>query len=297
MIISNTEVTTFNTCQRQHYFRFGLQVEPKFTTLSKAIQRGIVGHKCLEAYYLALKSGESFENAKKITFVILNDEIAKIVNEFPDEFELIQTLVDLKRILEGYFEVYRNETFEVLEVESFFSAPVGPGIEYGMKLDVLACMTSGEFKGDLVVVDHKFVYNFKTMAELEMDGQLAKYVQTCRANGHYVSKGIFNQLRYRVLKDPNPANLYRRDMVKATAREREQIWKEQLIAAERIEKFNLMGKDAWSANAVRNLNPLVCRGCFFQKLCKEELQGNDIQNTLVLNYQPNTYGYSDLNED
>jgi hypothetical protein len=294
MIISNTQVSMKNLCDKAHHFRFVRDshgYEPKKFPIP--IYRGILGHSALEQYYLQLKDGKPVEECRDAALSVLDNEIRIISTETPEEFELIKIVIQLRQLIEAYAEVYRKEPFRVLEVEQEYQTSVGlrEDIKYGLKLDLLVEMTSGQYRGDLVVVDHKFVYNFKTTLDIEMDAQLPKYIYTLRQNGYTVTKGMFNQVRTRGLKNPGPEDLYRREWLKSSKAEVSQIWDEQSITAARIaDDIN------WSRTSIRTLSLLVCRSCMFQGPCKAELNGDDVTQMLEANYQKSSYGYSDLSD-
>jgi len=293
MIISNTQVGTKLLCDKQHDFRFmraGHGYEPK--KLPPAIYRGILGHSALEQYYFTLKEGFGVGVASSAAQQVLDTEISRLAAETPGEFETVGLILQLKNLVELYAQAYREETFKVLEVEKDFRTSVDENIEYALKLDLLVEMTSGEFRGDLVVVDHKFVYNFKTPLDIEMDAQLPKYIHVLKQNGYTVSKGMFNQIRTRSLKNPTQADLFRREWIKPTKSEINQIWFEQKEAAYQIHR-----DQDYSNTPIRNMSLLVCRSCMFQQPCKAELNGDDVTQMLKANYQKSTYGYTELGEE
>lgn len=294
MIISNTEVTMFNTCRRQHYFRFGLDIEPRFENLGPALQRGIIGHEALNAFYTTKRLGGSKSDCLHAADQVIEEWVGKIVLQWPEKVKLLEVVCALKPLIHMYADLYEDEPFRVIETESFYKTPVTDEHDYGMRLDILVEFTGGEFRGDLAILDHKFVYNFKSDKELAMDGQLAKYVRTLRDNGFVITKGIFNQLRYRSLKNPTPDDLFRRDLVKAKRVETDRIWKEQAISAREIAYYRSLPRAQFADEAVRNLSPFTCKYCHFQPLCKSELLGESIELNVNTNYQPNTYGYADL---
>jgi hypothetical protein len=274
-----------------------MELEPKEHILSKALFRGIVGHRIWEAYYQALKDGFSVDEAKQIGLKAQEAEIEKVVRENPEHYDMIQIAMELRTLFDTYTEVYRVDDFKPLEVESVFKTTMRLGLEYGLRLDVLAEMTKGEFRGDIVVLDHKFLYNFKTPDEIDMDGQLPKYISTVKDNGIVVTKGRFNMIRYRSLKNNRPEDLFHREWIKPKKAEIEQIWKDQTIVSNEIEYMKQLPPAAASEAAVRNMSPYICRSCYFKKLCKLELNGQDITNAVVMDYQPNTYGYQSYVED
>jgi hypothetical protein len=271
-----------------------LDIEPRFNNLGPALVRGLVGHSALDAFYEAKKAGYTHEDAKDAAFDVITDKLSWIVSNWPDDITLIKVVSKVKEMLSGYFFLYRHDDFIIHEVEKFFSAPINDTDLYGMRLDLLIEYTSGEFRGDFVVVDHKFVYNFKTPKELKMDGQLSKYVKTLRQNGYVVTKGMFNQLRYRELKDPSYDDLFKRTIVKAGIVRANNIWKEQAKCTTEISKVKAQSKEEWSETATRNLSPFVCKYCHFVELCDTELNEQNISSALQANFQQNTYGYADL---
>jgi hypothetical protein len=290
MIISNTEVATKNLCDKAHDFRFNKNLEPK--KLPIAIYRGVLGHSALEPYYLEMKEGSSVDTCKSAALAVLDKEIARIASETPEEFEQISLVMNLRKLIINYARIYEEEPFRVLEVEKVYHTSVDDDIDYALRLDILVEMIKGEYRGDLVVVDHKFVYNFKTPLDIAMDAQLPKYIKALQDNGYTVTKGMFNQIRTRALKNPTPVDLYRREWVRSNRAETTQIWKEQLAVAKQIAK----DKANPDYMPVRTLSLLVCRSCMFQAPCKAELNGDDTSRMLQANYKQSSYGYSDLSD-
>lgn len=293
-VVSNTEVAMFNTCQRSHYYRFRLDIEPRWPNLNRALKRGIVGHEALEDYYTVLMNGGSQAEALEVALKRINDAVVRQIELDSYDSKAIDDLKQLKGLLMLYPGVYREEPFKVLEVETVHKVKVNETTEYGLRLDLLIELTQGQYKGDMALLDHKFLYNFKTPKELAMDAQLVKYKQTLRSKGFKVSRGYFNQIRTRQLKDPQSTDLFRRVMVQPSYKETERIWNEQAITAERIAAYKALSREDHSDAVVRNLNPLVCRSCMFQTLCKAEMEGDSIKNLLISDFQKNTYGYSNM---
>ncbi len=211
---------------------------------------------------------------------------------FPDDFERVHILTDLKNRIDAYAEHYRTDSFIVHEVETVHKARLFKDMAYGLKLDLLIELTSGEFKGDLIVMDHKFVYNFKTDKELNMDGQLPKYIMALRVNGIVVTKAIFNQIRYRSIKDAQPKDLYNRTWARTSLTQRTTIWSEQVDTATEI-----LNRGLSPLYTPRTMSVLTCRSCYFEPICNTELHGGDVTHLIATQYQPTTYGYTDLQGD
>lgn len=291
MIISNSEIAVKNLCDKQHDFRFNKQLQSKH--VSGPLGLGILGHEAFEAYYTEMMQGSPVDLCKKAAVAVLHTAIAITVSETPEDYERLQDIAYLVKLFDGYVEVYRQEPFRVLAVEKEYQIPLTGNTQYGMKLDLLVEFISGKYRGDFVIVDHKFVYNFKTQLEIDMDAQLPKYIKVLRDNDILVTKGLFNQIRYRRMKEPAPEQIYQRSWLKANKEETEQIWKEQLIVAKQI----IRERENPVENPIRTLSLLVCRSCSFQAPCKAELNGDNIDNMLAANYKKSTYGYTETASD
>jgi hypothetical protein len=283
MIISNTQASLRDLCERAHYYSYIVGVEPK--KLPPAIYRGVVGHSALEQYYLEMKDGGSPDTRLSAAKSVLQKEIARIASETPEEFEQVGLIIKLTKLIEHYADVYRQEEFRVLEVEKDYYTPITPSIQYGVILDLLVEMTKGPYRGDLVVVDHKFVYNFKTVLDVSMDAQLPKMIKTLRDGGYVVSRAMYNQLRYRDLKNPISESVFKREWTKPKKIELDTIWDEQKKTALELETVHSLPKEVVQSEARRTLNLLVCRSCLFQKLCRAELVGDSIRSMLITDYQ------------
>lgn len=291
MIISNSEVASKNLCDKQHDFRFNKLLQPR--TVSGPLGLGILGHEAFEAYYNEMMQGSPVDLCKKAAHSVLHAEIVRTSTETPEDYERLQDIAYLVKLFDGYAEVYRQEPFRILAVEKEYQTPISDDIYYGLKLDLLVEFISGKYRGDFVVVDHKFVYNFKTQLDIDMDAQIPKYIKVLRDHDIIVTKGLFNQVRYRRMKAPQPSDIYQRSWLKANKEETEQIWKEQLIVAKQI----VRAREDPSYVPIRTLSLLVCRSCSFQAPCKAELNGDNIDKMLAANYIKSTYGYKELASD
>ncbi len=279
MIISNAQISTKLLCDKAHHFRYTLKREPK--KLAPALYRGVLGHSALEAYYTVLKNGGLTEEARLSAFNILDKEIARIIQTSPEDSQIILMVMKLRKLIEVYSEIYRKESFKVLAVEQDYKILVNQNIDYVLRLDLLVEMTAGEYRGDLVVVDHKFVHNFKSVSDIQMDAQLPKYIKVLKDNGYFVTKGMFNQIRTRDLKYPTSESVYKRSWIKPTKEEIDRIWYEQELVA-----LQIQDNDSNPAYVpVRTMNYQVCRFCAFQGPCKAELDGTDISSYLIANYK------------
>lgn len=268
MIVSNTEITAKNTCDHQHGYMYIDELEPRVYSLH--IRRGVAGHAVLESYYKCRKV--NWNHAASVDYAM--DTLREIIkNSDPDDFEHTKMLAQLSTLMNKYFEYYSNDQFKILAVEEVFTAPMVMGsIEFGMYLDVLVEHTSGGFRGSVDLLDHKFVNNFKTPDELRLDAQQPKYIKVTRLNGVQVRQAIFNQIRYRSMKDPKPEDLFRRSPLMSTRQAIDTVWEEATETAVDIYNEHIRPTEAITR---RRQSYTACKYCSFKDLCMAELAGED----------------------
>jgi hypothetical protein len=274
--ISNTEVTAFNTCEKMHQYAYDLNIQPRDP--KDYIYRGEIGHAALDAYYYEMQEGSALKTCLNAGLQVIAEEMLRVALEEPEALDKIALLTDLTKLIREYSDFYSKEPFKVLAVEEEYRALLYPGKDYMMRLDLLVEYTSGEFRGDIVLMDHKFSYNFKTVTELELDGQLPKFIKTLKANNYTISKGFFNQLRYR--KDAKEK--FQRTRVPTNSTAMENIWNEQKKAAKRI-----ADRDPFDSrqDPLRVMNPFICKNCWYATLCKAELNGEDTTQMVQANFK------------
>lgn len=282
MLISNSEASTFQKCERQHYYAFREALKPGGGH-SKALTRGIVGHEALEAYYAGKLHGERHDDCIGFALEVLDNNIQR----YPDyEKELTQ----LKPILVRYAEFYQREPWKVLEVESNHSMLLDNStVEYGLRLDLLVEVMSGRDKGQIHIVDHKFVYDFFNDREKQMNTQLVKYIRTLKKNGIPVRKGILNQIRYRQMKSTDPNMMFRRDSIVTTDIESEMFFAEFEKVVEDIVYLTKLTEEEHKYRSTMHIDKQTCSSCAFQPLCKLYLQGLDETKTKDMLYKHNDY--------
>jgi CRISPR/Cas system-associated exonuclease Cas4 (RecB family) len=288
-IISNTEITSYNICKRQHWYRFQRRLEPPFKKLSRAIRRGLYGHEALEVFYKAIQAEASWDDAKQVSLSFLDELLVKTITEDPRNTDDQEMIIDVKSRLDAYFEFYRDkDKFEVISVEKVYRAEITPSIWYGMKADLVIMLLNGVNRGRKVLWDHKFVYNFKSQIDLNLDAQQPKYIRTIGASGINIRQGVFNQIRTRPIKNPTAQDLFARTDASTSKAEIENIWEEQAATAVEIVEN--------PAPPRRTTHQIVCRSCAFNELCKLELRGEDSTSFIIANFQPSSYGYTDIEE-
>ncbi len=275
--ISNSEVSTYTQCERRHYYGYLKTLEPVNTSTS--LSRGIIGHEALAFYYDALKEGADPATAQQRAL----DCVGRYLH-FPNAETTM--LTDLMQILARYFSYYPHDEFrEIIGVEKVYEIDAEEFI-YGMRLDLLVRDKAGK----IVLVDHKFVYDFYTQNMLDTNAQLPKYIGTLKLNKVPVDYAILNQIRYRLKKGGNTDDeLFKRAPVRPPHSRIHRIMGEQFEVSRRILERRTLDAEQQARVAVRTMNQMTCKNCPFISLCVAELDGQPTDNLLANDYRPNAY--------
>lgn len=285
MKISNSEVSTFLMCERRHYYAHGIKLAPKNYGLS--LSRGIIGHEALQAFYQGLIDEMPIEYARAKAIQAVHPYF--LGNDL--NLDRVQMLTGLVALLNQYFDdVAAKDDFVPIAAEQTLSMPLDENIEYPMRFDLLAGMKSGQYAGEVVLIDHKFVYNFWSVDDLMLNAQAPKYVATLRHNEVPVKRMIINQLRWREVKS-NPER-FRREVITPVAQEIRTVIREQYEASKRIAE-RMQDIEEYGKTAIRTLNHMTCTNCSFAMLCRVELLGQDPSLLIATDFKPNEYGYED----
>lgn len=283
-VISNSEVSAYLSCERKHYYSFILNLAPK--RLSTSLSRGILGHEILATYYQALKDGATEEVARRTAMAVAN---AALLEPESDVTMISNLIVLVNQYLDYHLEDLSE--IEILEVEKSYTVPITEQYAYGMRLDLLVRMHSGQFNGETVVWDHKYVYNFWNQDKVNLNSQIPKYIATLRYHGHNVHRGIFNQLRWRDRKSSPYTNeeKFNRYPFRPTPQKIRRVFEEQIKAAERVVARHQQDPILVGKNSLRVLNSMICDNCPFKFICDTDLNGDDTTLMMQAEFTRNSY--------
>jgi hypothetical protein len=302
IVISHSEVESYLSCQRKHFYAFGdstfgdqAGLEP--TSFSDSLFRGIIGHEVLSVFYSRIKEGDSVESAGERSF-----ETLRAIGARPDVLthpSHLKIVIDLAgRILprfyaneavqalnQGWFPVHVEETFR-LRFEIGDKTYV-----YPFRPDVIM----RDAAGNLWVWDHKFVYNFYTDDQIKLLPQIPKYVGALRAcTDLYIKGGFYNQLRWREVKDLN-AHVRHDKFVPSDTRIKN-AFRQQYRVMGKIAALKSQATAEWEENVDAVLSTMVCKSCSFKHLCAADLDGQDTKLMKLTEFRGNTYGYTETAE-
>lgn len=284
--ISNSEVSTWLTCQRKYYYEFILNLEPK--QANGALGKGTLFHSALASYYDILKAGEPHHKAVAEARKMLLIETAM------SNYSL-DTVMEVDRLLKGYWAYYMGDPdWEILEVEANYDLPITDNFEYSLRLDLYVRSRS---TGAYILVDHKTTYDFWSQDDLDLNPQFPKYIASMRANGKQVDYAILNQVRSRALKNPSPEQLFKRAVCKPSLAKVQTALREQVLVSQEITRYRELPLAVQAANSTRILNKAVCKWCNVKSLCLSEYDGGDITYQIEYDFKQRTYGYNAPSED
>ncbi len=292
--ISNSEVLEYQKCERSHFYHFGLGLEPKEPPLR--FDRGTTGHKALEIATKAKIQGASLQECVELAEdSIMRRAIQFMQGHFAENWEAskrTQMFTELRSVVGQYLTYYwNNDDVRPILVEEVFKVPISSTVNYGLRADVVGQYTKFPFKGDYVISDWKFRYNFINPDLLELNGQINKYVFGVNIPEGKITKGIFDQIRYRKLKDPDPLQIFQRLPVPTKPKVRQAIMETHLSIAEDIAARKALPVREQSLKARRNLSEYACKDCLFRGPCTIELRGEDPSTEIGNNFKPSEYGY------
>lgn len=276
--ISYSEVFAWQTCKRQHYYKFILGRFP--IESSDAILTGVKGHQLLQKFYELMRSGTSKEDA--LAAVTKRARELADATKFAD-FNLLKawSLVD---------NFIRDTDFssEVALVENRFLIPVSlfsddeelAHVHIGFTPDTVL-----KRKGDFYdVEDAKFVQRAWSKTKLDRYVQTKLYQIFLESMGYSVSRTLlrfFNVETKKIYEHPYTLQ----------GAERETIIRDFLSGVKEIVRFKEGPSEALQY-APRTMNYTACQGCAFVFPCTLEAQGKDASKTLQNQYSESKYDYT-----
>jgi hypothetical protein len=278
--VSHSEVDSYLLCRRKHYYGYGMSLERINT--SHSLATGTAGHRILEAFYKAILQEKMWDEALSIA----QTEYELIVDEgyenAPNRAELHDMLFHEEW---GYFanEYMVRNGWTVLAVEQEFSLVYDEETEasYPFVVDMIMRDSDGKY----VVIDHKFVYDFYTPSQTDLQPQIPKYIGALRAMNHEIAYGAYNMIRTRKLKTPEAASMNYFMILKPNTDRVLNTFMEQLGVAAEIQQLKQLSLEEQSKRAYRTANKMVCQSCSFREICSTELMGGNTQLMLKTEYK------------
>lgn len=269
---SHSEIETFTSCERKHYYSYGLKIHGK--TMSDKLIVGIMGHACLAAYYQARQDGIGHDDALDILIDEFYKQKASYTHEIFDGDKWFNFLFDaLTKYFDHYGDEVKDAGWEVLRVETRYDVRLTDTFTIPIVLDLLVRIPGY----GIVLLDHKFTWNFYNVDQIDLSPQLPRYYVALSELGWKINGIWYNEIRTQVTKanKDNPAELFSRVPITLNANKSVTIMREHLMAAERIGKLRQLpgGIEEWEQSIIRNTS--ACNMCGFKTICAADLDGND----------------------
>jgi CRISPR/Cas system-associated exonuclease Cas4 (RecB family) len=276
-LISHSEVEAFSQCEKKHEYAHIQKIQPKKSSL--ALDRGNAGHLMFEVFFKSLKEGMPTEEAKRLA--LMNPELMRL-------YPMVAVGEAMGWVTYWIDNVWPTLGWKVVAVEQKYEIQVGEGLKYPFKFDLLV-----EFKGELVLVDHKFTYDAYSEDVCRLLPQMPRYAGAMRKLGIDVRYGIYNFIRTRSLKDP-AARFHQQPVKFGDTRIKNSIMElvQEMKAIKQLEDTPVASRRL----SIRTANKMNCDHCGFKELCARELEGQDTTILRKLEFEDNSYGYTEESE-
>jgi len=278
--VSHSEVDSYLLCRRKHYYGYGLSLERLST--SQALATGTAGHRILEVFYQTLLdlAPDAEGQAERFDFAVerAKEEYKNVVSEGYTEAANRAPLEDtLFNEDYGYFanEFFVRNGWKILAVEQEFSLVYDE--ETDSRYPFVVDMIVSDPQGNFVVVDHKFVYDFYTPGQTDLQPQIPKYIGALRALNYEIAYGAYNMLRTRKIKVPTVEQTSYMMLLKPNTERVLNTFMEQLGVAAEIQALKELELDDQNKRAYRTANKMVCQSCSFKDICSTELVGGNVE--------------------
>jgi hypothetical protein len=278
-VLSHSEADAFELCERRHYYAFGEKLARK--TVSKSLQRGILGHEVLHTYFRVYQETNSLKAAAAASDRLLGSML------FEDEKR--DTALELKPLLDYFFSVFEDKFagWQIQGVEEV-NRLAFPDFQFVFQVDLR--YKEGGFE---YILDWKFTYDFYSGDMQSLLPQVPRYTGALRALGKNIRSGRYGFIRYRNLKSTDPYDKFGiipMDLSKARI---ESAFRDLILTQKKIAAKKAMPLSEWKDNVSRTANQLVCKSCSFASLCVAEANGSDGKVIRATYYKPSEYGYSE----
>jgi hypothetical protein len=282
--VSHSEVDSYLLCRRKHYYGYGLSLERVST--SHSLATGTAGHRVLETFYRTILDNDNAPNSWDAALESAQKEYDAIVGEGYEDAPNRATLHDMLFNEEyGYFanEFMVRNGWRILAVEAEFSLTYDTDTQstYPFVVDLIVQDPEGRY----VVIDHKFVYDFYTPEQTDLQPQIPKYIGALRAMNHEIVYGAYNMVRTRKLKTPDATNMTYFMILKPNTERVLNTFTEQLGVAAEIQALKELPLEEQSKRAYRTANKMVCQSCSFRDICSTELIGGNTQLMMKTEYK------------
>jgi hypothetical protein len=279
MIISFSEVYKWDSCQRQYYYNFTLGLQP--LEVSDPINTGVKGHRLLQSFYEAYRTGITKEEARQRTSESATALIGKA------------SIADVKALLKSWSLVdnyIRDTDFksEAVLVENRFLFPASKltddpelaDVQIGFTPDVVFERKSGFVD----VEDAKFVGKAWSKSKLNRFPQAKLYQIFLKRMGYNVSRTtvrFFNTTTNQITAQHYFLGVD----------EEQSLIHDFIAGIKEVYRFRIQ-TDEQKELARRTMNYTTCQFCRYEEPCTLQAEGQDATRVFKYQYVKSDYDYS-----
>lgn len=284
MIISNSDISSMQRCERRFYYERYLELRPK--EYPEPMEVGTFGHYMMEDFFNAVLDGAEYEEACRAVTPRLNSAIA-------ESTPLALAKTKVYRHVLAFGSYYFQQPWRAVATEESQTVPVAEDIEFGFTPDLRLEWTMGPKKGRQFLVDYKFTGQYWNDREVNMFQQLPKYIIYARKNGQEaVRDAALIMLNTRAADSATGNKLFIVKWIPITKQKLFTIERENEQLLQRAYDFYNLPPDQIAGQVMRTVNKDQCKLCFFaDDLCPMDLEGRDTTRVMKYNYIKNDYGY------
>lgn len=295
-IVSNSDIETFQKCERMFYYSRVLGLRPK--ELSVWLKRGLFGHDCMEVGFQTIIDGGTADDASQ---VIAEGPLKTLMESGdPETAEMMKVYRHVITFITFTQTADINWRPVALEDRGMWSltkqrdvpkdAVTDEELVFGYTPDIVIEFTHGLYKGQQAVLDYKFIGQYMSEVAINMAQQIPKYIiyRNKTHEDHKIRRGAFVQLNTRATADATGHKLFLIKWVEPNKHRlaRIEYENEELIKRVAVARGNTPER------FLRTVNKDVCDRCFFGKdLCPTEFDGKPIDKIIQREYVKNEYGY------
>ena len=279
--ISHSQLQTFDRCKFAWHLNYERGIVPVET--KPYLDLGSYIHKLLQAYYEAVKTGQSHKEAYEAVKELGALRIQSAGNNL-DALEIATKGLHLVRRYVFDFAQYHDRGWTILGVEHHFEIPfVSPGgIDF--LLEGYVDLVYQRPDGKIWIVDHKTAngkQNFYTDIQILMDPQLPIYVAGLRQEGKDIfgiTYNLMNTYDYKDFNDVDHEKLFKRMDTYRIPKELDNQVRQLGYAIDEREALR-------TTNIRRRSLRRDCDRCAYQEPCLLDMKGIDVTPVLEANYK------------
>lgn len=300
-IISNSNIETFQKCERMFYYAVVKGLRPR--VLPDFIKRGSFGHECMEVGFQTIMDGGSPEDASQ---VIAEGPLMKLMESGdPDTAEMMKVyrhVITFISWTQSDEVAWRPVALEDVGMWNFTrethivdKADLDDSeLIFAYTPDLIIEFTRGLYKGQHAVLDYKFLGQYMSDVAINMAQQIPKYI-IYRNKTHTdfkIRRGAFVQLNTRATPDATGHKLF---LVKWIEPNKHRLSRIEYENEQNVKQLAHAKQNYTPEQYLRTVNKDVCNRCFFANdLCPAEFDGKSpevIQKIMDREYVKNEYGY------